>query len=53
MVPSMGEIGRVAIRILLDRIEEKDTGESKKVLLWENFVVRDSTVRAATVGVNK
>lgn len=44
----MKEIGRVAIRILLDRIEEKDTGEPKKVLLREKLVVRDSTARSPT-----
>ena len=44
----MGEIGRVAIRILLDRIEEKDTGEPKKILLREKLVVRDSTARSPT-----
>ena len=43
----MGEIGRVAIRILLDRIEKKDTEEPKKVLLREKLVVRDSTARAS------
>ncbi|MFQ6066492.1 MAG: LacI family DNA-binding transcriptional regulator [bacterium] len=41
----MEEIGRVAIRILLDRIEGKDKGEPKKVLLREKLVVRDSTAR--------
>ncbi len=41
----MGEIGRVAVRILLDRVEGKDKGEPKKVLLRENLVVRDSTAR--------
>ena len=44
----MGEIGRVAVRILLDRIEGKDKGEPKKVLLRENLVVRDSTARPPT-----
>jgi len=39
----MEEIGRVAIRILLDRIEGRDTGEPKKVVLQEKLVVRDST----------
>ncbi|MBE0479020.1 LacI family DNA-binding transcriptional regulator [Candidatus Aerophobetes bacterium] len=41
----IGEIGKVAIRILLDRIEEKDSGEPKKILLGEKLVVRDSTAR--------
>ena len=44
----MGEIGRVAIRILLDRIEGKDTGEPKKVVLKEKLVVRDSTGQLGT-----
>ncbi|HDN84928.1 MAG TPA: LacI family transcriptional regulator, partial [Candidatus Aerophobetes bacterium] len=44
----MGEIGRVAIRILLDRIEGKDTGEPKKVVLKEKLVVRDSTGQLST-----
>jgi LacI family transcriptional regulator len=46
----MGEIGRVAIRILLDRIEGKDTGEPKKVLLREKLIVRDSTARPPARG---
>ena len=41
----MGEIGRVVIRILLDRIEGKDTGEPKKILLREKLVARDSTAQ--------
>jgi len=44
----MGEIGKVAIRILLDRIEGKDTGEPKKILLREKLVMRNSTGRPAT-----
>ncbi len=40
----VGEIGRVAIQILLDRIEGKDKGRPKKVLLREKLVVRDSTI---------
>ena len=49
----MGEIGRVVIRILLDRIEGKDRGEPKKVLLREKLIMRDSTARPATVRVDK
>jgi len=41
----MGEIGKVAMRILLDRIEGKDRGTPKKVLLGEKLIMRDSTAR--------
>ncbi len=41
----MREIGRVAIRILLDRIERNDRGEPKTILLPEKLVVRNSTGR--------
>ncbi len=46
----MGEIGRVAIRILLDRIEGKDTEGPKKVLLREKLIMRDSTARPLAGG---
>ena len=44
----MGEIGRVVVRILLDRIEGKDSGGPKKVLLPEKLIMRDSTARSPT-----
>lgn len=41
----MGEIVKVAMRILLDGIEGKDRGTPKKVLLGEKLIMRDSTAR--------
>ena len=39
----MGEIDKVAMQILLDRVEGKGRGTPKKVLLGEKLIMRDST----------
>ena len=49
----MGEIGTVVVQILLGRVEGKDKGEPKEMLVRENFVVRDWKPRASSIGVDK
>jgi len=46
----MKEIGRVAVRILLDRIERNDRGKPETILLQEKLVVRNSTTRFPVKG---
>lgn len=41
----MGEIGKVAMRILLDGIEGKDRETPKKGAAGEKLIMRDSTAR--------